>query len=56
MESIGLKIKSLKAKRKVSCLLKGRGGTSFTSISELLGLISSSSLNLALRRDLSLPL
>ena len=56
MELIDLKTKSLKAKRRVSRLLKERGGTSFTFISKLLGLISSLSLNLVLKRDLSLPL
>jgi hypothetical protein len=56
MELIDLKTKSLEAKRRVSRLLKGRGGTSFAFISELLGLIGSLSLNLALKRDLSLPL
>jgi hypothetical protein len=48
MELIDLKTKSLEAKR--------RRGTSFAFISELLGLIGSLSLNLALKRDLSLPL
>ena len=55
MELIGLKTKSLEAKRRASCLLKGRGGTSSASISKSLGLVSSLSLNPALRRDLSLP-
>ena len=56
MELVDLKTKSLKAKRRVSRLLKGRGGTSFAFISKLLGLVGSLSLNLALKRDLSLPL
>ena len=56
MELVDLKTKSLKAKRRVSRLLKGRGGTSFAFISKLLGLVGSLSLNLALKRDLSLLL
>jgi hypothetical protein len=56
IELIGLKTKSLKAKRRASCLLKRRRGTSFAFISELLELVGSLSLNLALKRDLSLPL
>jgi hypothetical protein len=56
MELVDLKTKSLEAKRRVSRLLKGSRGTSSAFISESLGLVSSSSLNLALRRDLSLPL
>ena len=56
MELVGLKTKSLKAKRRASRLLKGRGGTSFAFISKLLGLVGSLSLNLALRRDLFLSL
>jgi hypothetical protein len=56
MELVGLKTKSLEVKRRASCLLKGRGETSSASMSELLRLVGSLSLNLALRRDLSLPL
>jgi hypothetical protein len=56
MELVGLKTKSLEAKKRASCLLKGRGGTSFAFISKSLGLVGSLSLNPALKRDLSLPL
>jgi hypothetical protein len=49
-------MKFLKVKRKASRLLKERGRTSSAFISKLLGLISSLSLNLALKRDLFLPL